>query len=169
MRPIGFTTRGNAAAHASGEQNQNRQCRGPASAGLRAVSSQTRRARACKALFFPRYVVCCKAAFAEHCWLPRTHRVGGPTYLARWSRRRGPCCPSGLENGLVGGGPEDALLKQPLTAPALAGLSIRRCRRIFIQWIYNLAGVRRLSASARRPRTRRVQGCLPLECDCRLV
>jgi hypothetical protein len=69
------------------------------------------------------------------------HRVRGLAYWAQRSRRRGPCCPSGLDNGLVGGGPEDALLKQPLTVPALAGLSIRRCRRIFIQWVYNLAGV----------------------------
>ncbi len=50
--------------------------------------------------------------------------------------------PRCLENGLVGGGPEDALLKQPLRAPALAGSSIRRCGRIFIQYAYNRAGVR---------------------------
>src|SRR6266852_8059231 len=130
----GFTTRRNAAARASGEQKQNCQCRELASAGPRAVSSRTRQPRGCKALFFPRYVFRRKAAFAEHCWLP-AHPVRGPRFWARRSRRRGLWCPRHLENRLVGGGPEDALLKQPLTAPALAGSSLRRCRRIFIQYV----------------------------------
>jgi hypothetical protein len=60
----------------------------------------------------------------------------------RRSRGRGPwwpCCPG---DGPIGGGPEDALLKQPLRTPASAGSTVRRLRKTFIQVAFARLGVR---------------------------
>jgi hypothetical protein len=83
----------------------------------------------------------------------------------RWSGRRGPCCPRGLKNRLVGSGPEDALLKQPLKAPALAGSFFRRCEGTV--YSVRLQPARRWGPrEERQPRLTQFKVLLPPRCDC---